>query len=56
MEIEPHAAAATPEGVQGRGEALCAPENLEGQVFRQLDVLRNRFYDLNPCISYLEKH
>ena len=43
-------------GSSGWGEALCAPENLEGQVFRQLDVLRNRFYDLNPCISYLEKH
>ena len=27
------------------------------QVFRWLDIFRNRFYDLNPCISsYLEKH
>ena len=34
-------------------EVLCAPGNLMGQ----LDVFRNRFYDLNPCIfSYLEKH
>ena len=37
--------------------ALCPPGNLVGQVFRVLDVFRNRFYDLNPCISsYLEKH
>ena len=25
--------------------ALCAPANLVGQVFRQLDIFRNRFYD-----------
>ena len=32
-----------------------APGKLVGQLFRQLDVFRNRFYDLNPCISlYLE--
>ncbi|KAB0371842.1 hypothetical protein FD755_016780 [Muntiacus reevesi] len=31
--------------------------NLVGQVFRWVDIFRNRFYDLNPCISsYLEKH
>ena len=37
-------------------KALCAPGNLVEQVFRQLDVLRNWFHDLNPCISvYLEK-
>ena len=61
MEIEPHAA--IPVDLQQslrefRMEwALCALGNLVGQVFRQLDVFRNRFYDLNPCISsYLEKH
>ena len=38
-------------------EALCDPGNLVGQVFRELDAFRNRFYDLHPCISsYLEKH
>ena len=46
----------TPDGT-GWSEAFCAPGNLVGQVFRQLDVFRNRFYDPNPCISsYLEKH
>lgn len=47
----------TPWGSSGWREALCAPGNLVGQVFRLLEVFRNRFYDLNPCISsYLEKH
>ena len=46
-----------PWGSSGWSEALCASGNLVGQVFRQLDVFRNRFYYLNPCISsYLEKH
>ena len=46
-----------PWGSSGWSEALCAPGNLVGQVFRELDVFSNRFYDLNPCISsYLEKH
>ena len=39
---------ATPEGWS---EALSAPGNLVGQVFRELDVFRNRFYDLNLLIS-----
>ena len=31
--------------------------SLTGQVCRQLDVIRNRFYGLDPCISFcLEKH
>ena len=46
-----------PWGSLGWSEALCAPGNLVGHVLRWLDVFRNRFYDLNPCISsYLEKH
>ena len=46
-----------PWGSSGWREALCAPGNLVGQVCRWLDVFRNRFYDLNPCISsHLEKH
>ena len=33
---------------------LCAPGNLVGQVFRQLDIFRNRFYDPNPfCLFCL---
>ena len=37
--------------------AFCAPGKLVGQVFTWLDAFRNKFYDLNPCISsYLEKH
>ena len=31
--------------------AFCAPGNLVGQVFTWLDAFRNKFYDLNPCIS-----
>ena len=57
--IEPHAAIAT-DLQQSQREFRVewgTPGNLVGQVFRQLDVFRNRFYDLNPCISsYLEKH
>ena len=46
-----------PWGSSRWNEAFCAPGNLVGQVSRQLDVFRNRFYDLNPSISsYLEKH
>ena len=59
--IELHAAIAVglqyPWGNSEWSEAVCAPGNLVGQVFRQLDAFRNRFYYLNPCIfSYLEKH
>ena len=35
----------TPWGSSGWRQALCAPANLVGQVFRQLDIFRNRFYD-----------
>ena len=61
MEIESHTAIAVDLQQPLREfrwtEAPCAPRNLVGQVFRYLDVFRNRFYDLNPCISsYKEKH
>ena len=61
MEIKPHAAIAltfnNPWGSSGWGEAPCAPGKLVGQVFREWDVFRSQFYDLNPCnSSYLEKH
>ena len=58
MEMESHAIDHQhPLGSAGLSEALCAPGNLVGQVFRQLDVFRSRCYDLSPCISsYLEKH
>ena len=61
METEPHVLQLltfnNPQGSSGWIEALCGPGNLEGQVFRSLDVFRNRYYDLNPSISsYLEKH
>ena len=47
METEPHAAIAAdlqqPLRESGWSEALCAPGNLVGQVFRWLDIFRNRF-------------
>ena len=43
--------------VESRNEALCALGKLAGQVFRESDILRSRFYEPNSCISsYLEKH
>ena len=58
MEIEPPAAIAValqhPLREFRVREALCAPGNLVGQVFRQLDIFRNRFYDPNPfCLFCL---
>ena len=59
VEIEPHAVVAVdlPQPLREfRVETLCALGNLMGQVFEELDVFKNRYYDLNPCISsYLEK-
>ena len=46
----------TPWGSSGWSEALCAPGNLVGQLFRWLGIFRNWFHDPNPCISsYLGK-
>ena len=38
-------------GSLGWSEALCAPGNLVGQVFRQLDIYRNWFHDSISSIS-----
>ena len=35
----------------GCSETICAPWDLMGQVFRWLDIFRNRFHDPNLCIS-----
>ena len=40
-----------------KGGMLCSVEKLAGQVFRNLDIFRNWFYEPNSCISsYLGKH
>ena len=57
VEAEACAAAAaeppTPPGGSGWSEAICAPRGLMGQVFRWLDIFRNRFHDPNLCISLI---
>lgn len=45
--------------VETRNEApyaLGGRKQLAEQVFRHLDIFRKRFYEPNPCISYLENH